>query len=1016
MVTQQELKRRQTARAVRARPRKVIRRPLKEEVTPAVVERNRSEIAKELKEQSVEARERLNEILRERGSSKEKNRLEKISVASFELANKIIKGSGALTNEERIQIGRATFPEKRFSEIKAKFATGEVKAKAEAGIRERAAVERAKEEAGFKGTATEFAQAERKEFQAAKREAAQIQRETFVAEGKSILATPAQVREAQVSLVRRGRAQLTTEAGKPVGVVGGLAFSVLPKTQPVESLMSPAPLPAESVSSLAPLFSEERDFSKLREPSRLEMIPEEGRLLTAFKKDIAEVAQTVRENPFKFGASPLSLLGEPLPRLREAARFSDVSLERGVVATEGGFSVAGAKAQLRAAKTGFISSSLRIAGDPVERAVFLASTLIPEIKALKGLAPVGSKLAKATRALEPTVSALLDVGKATLITAAVTAVPERTFGGVTGEVAPFVAAASIIPTVKTFTPSTKLLFRTKAGKGSLPGKGRRSRAGRTKRETRVLTRIESRKRSLRQAFDPRVSVTKEGVFVKKRSAELKRLGIREQVTRFTPLESERGIVQVSTDRKGRIVVTGRKGFRSGVEVVFKGPRRGKVRAPARITPSGPRADTLVVASPQGAIVVSRKPTPFVVPKSLVAPTPRAIATDAGGLKLLQKAVSKGKQATRSFSFTKRVPRTRATIGGSAFPDLSGKRGRFVLLEEETQVVDLAFDPIRGSFRAERGGFRRGQRERLLARIEQKRSSLVAQAPRRTAIIAPDTKPVTVSAVQSKSRIIPQEKSIIAPAVRISSLSDVSLTPILAASVSSIQDVALVSAQEARQAQAVAQDLSFVPAQALDFVQALDTVGRQRTISVPKTPVSPRPVNDFFEIKKTPPIVPPKRPPRRPPKTPPRIPPPGILVPKVPEDGSGAGILFGRAKLTPSFVEAFLVEVKRRGMFRTIGSGLTEEQAISLGFDKTIQTLGATFRVRKTGKRIKAPTRRVSKPGRLRELFREFKIRKGQRVSTPGTFIQRRGKRLVTKAERVSIQRARKSRRRTVKLI
>jgi len=107
------------------------------------------------------------------------------------------------------------------------------------------------------------------------------------------------------------------------------------------------------------------------------------------------------------------------------------------------------------------------------------------------------------------------------------------------------------------------------------------------------------------------------------------------------------------------------------------------------------------------------------------------------------------------------------------------------------------------------------------------------------------------------------------------------------------------------------------------------------------------------------------------------------------------------------LESFRVLIKEKGKERLIGTGLSRTTALDVGAERTLKTLSATFRIEKEASRkdvISAPTGAFK---RFEASFREFKIKKGQRVSTPDTFIQKRGTRLGTFEERKLIQKARR---------
>lgn len=106
------------------------------------------------------------------------------------------------------------------------------------------------------------------------------------------------------------------------------------------------------------------------------------------------------------------------------------------------------------------------------------------------------------------------------------------------------------------------------------------------------------------------------------------------------------------------------------------------------------------------------------------------------------------------------------------------------------------------------------------------------------------------------------------------------------------------------------------------------------------------------------------------------------------------------------VELFTLEIRREGIFRPLGGDLTLRGALGLGARRTRKTLARTFKITPTGKRRKV---RVDDDFAEPDLsvFREFKIVKGRRVRTPGTFIQFARESLADPGEVAEIQRFRR---------
>jgi len=101
-------------------------------------------------------------------------------------------------------------------------------------------------------------------------------------------------------------------------------------------------------------------------------------------------------------------------------------------------------------------------------------------------------------------------------------------------------------------------------------------------------------------------------------------------------------------------------------------------------------------------------------------------------------------------------------------------------------------------------------------------------------------------------------------------------------------------------------------------------------------------------------------------------------------------------------KAYSVQLKKGGVWKPIGKGLPLGKALRLGASKTKQSLSAQFRLLPKGTTSLADI--SFKPST--DVFREYKISKGRKIPTPLTFIQKRGKRLMTGSERRLIKQAR----------
>ncbi len=114
-------------------------------------------------------------------------------------------------------------------------------------------------------------------------------------------------------------------------------------------------------------------------------------------------------------------------------------------------------------------------------------------------------------------------------------------------------------------------------------------------------------------------------------------------------------------------------------------------------------------------------------------------------------------------------------------------------------------------------------------------------------------------------------------------------------------------------------------------------------------------------------------------------------------------------------DEFEVLLKRYGKFREIGTGLTKSKALRMGEEQTRKTLARTFKIRKTGKKrdvFQDLNLGLTEP----QEFREFKIKRGKKIATPKTFIQRTPALLQTREEKRAIQQARKNAKELNKII
>jgi hypothetical protein len=131
----------------------------------------------------------------------------------------------------------------------------------------------------------------------------------------------------------------------------------------------------------------------------------------------------------------------------------------------------------------------------------------------------------------------------------------------------------------------------------------------------------------------------------------------------------------------------------------------------------------------------------------------------------------------------------------------------------------------------------------------------------------------------------------------------------------------------------------------------------------------------------------------------------ISIPKIILDEKPLKKRYGKPTMKFKRSRGFKVAIRRKGKFMIESKSLTKESALDV---LAIKLKGSTA---STGKLI--PTEetplqisRGESFARVAPTLREYKISKGMKISTPLTFIEKRGTRLSTKAERFSLKSAR----------
>lgn len=97
-------------------------------------------------------------------------------------------------------------------------------------------------------------------------------------------------------------------------------------------------------------------------------------------------------------------------------------------------------------------------------------------------------------------------------------------------------------------------------------------------------------------------------------------------------------------------------------------------------------------------------------------------------------------------------------------------------------------------------------------------------------------------------------------------------------------------------------------------------------------------------------------------------------------------------------------VKRKGKFRKVGKPKPYSLAVKRGVDVTGKSLAATFKVKRSTKKV-SPVNLSFTPNP--RVYRNYKVVRGRRVALKDTWIEKRGFRLDTRSEVISLQKSRK---------
>jgi hypothetical protein len=134
----------------------------------------------------------------------------------------------------------------------------------------------------------------------------------------------------------------------------------------------------------------------------------------------------------------------------------------------------------------------------------------------------------------------------------------------------------------------------------------------------------------------------------------------------------------------------------------------------------------------------------------------------------------------------------------------------------------------------------------------------------------------------------------------------------------------------------------------------------------------------------------------PPKVPPKIPPPEKIEKK------RFKLLGIKAKQ-----KAYAAFLKRKGKWFRVSEATTKQAALDIGAAKSKLSLAATFKVAPVAEQAKQ-IRTGGEFARIRSTLRGYMIKQGKKIPLADTYIEKRGTRLSTQAERREIQKAKSS--------
>lgn len=934
---------------------------------------------------------------------------------SLATAKRIRSGTGAITNREAVSVAKARFPDKRFPDLEAKYGLGEQKQRAEAGVREKQAVQ-----------ASGLSSAEYRELDKQQRYAIQEsyrQGGAIEAEKTAFITT----REAKPSERIVGTTDLNKLA-KQYSTAGEFLPEVKRRESRGETLQYTRQPLSVDVKQNQSYYVPEPNFMRATGEA-VYVSPSESRISLARRPGVKVIEAGTGRNilseniryfertsrrlfPERFQAlepyvkySPkLTLAREakffvtPSPEIQATQEATLPSSSAVVYEAEGWTTARGRRAGVTLFKEGVTDTIAGISGRPLDRALFATSVVAPF---MTGKTQVASGTVGRIVQTEAWQTAR-DVTSATLISAFVGGSREQPGAYTAGQFTPYVATSAgtllyrsgrnvlTSPQAKAFAEAvsvragelkkdlrtgTKLLLETRTGKRGV--------SSRRKRPTTLAERSKQSRGQVRQAKDIRF-------------------------TAVDLLKAQQTRTQVYTIRstpKGDI--TG--GY---VKTVSRPSAPKKPKVSQQVPPSETRAFTKTPKPPQTKTVRQPKQVRVVYGTELkgttrkgrvgiytdypVPLTKRQLRRQRGKVKatgvrpeaprqqvLVQEPVQKlGRvgsplsqpkkpKPAKKRELTQREPDTSAldTLSKGRFDSLSPKRKKVVLVEEQTSVAPK--------------GFRPGTREAVLGRVEAFKQERIRSITREPIFpVGTRERPATIKGIATGSVLTPLTST--SPRIDIKPLTDTRPDTDIT------QSIIPATTQRFRQAQDQAQDQLFDQELAYKYSPIFEQPKTIKDFPEP-TPPGRRPPRPPTQLIETRPRRPVPKIPREPRPREPKTPIPKIPVFKIPD--------LPFPDFAPLRTKAYDVYANIKGDFVKLNKQeLTKSQALGKGAGVIATTPLASFKIAETGNYLSEEDEGLNK--RTRKLFKQFrKPKRSSKLRTNDyTFVEKRKYRIDTPGE------------------